>query len=125
MLSYQFLTLALAAATAATSPSKPASLGGANTEGIIPYEDYEAAIASAGADGVRTLTEERLCDLTLCLGIDLTGECTRWCYYRNRPQRVPVKQRLHALSARFGTATECWFYKCVAAYKPYCSRHCG
>ncbi|KAK1593428.1 uncharacterized protein LY79DRAFT_514163 [Colletotrichum navitas] len=117
MLGYQLLTLALTAAAAATpGPSNPsASLGGAGMEGIIPHEDHEAAIASAGTDRMRALAEERICDLTLCSGVNLSGECSRWCYYRNRPQIVPIKQRLGTLSAHYETAIECWFYSYVRA----------
>ncbi|KAK2035578.1 hypothetical protein LX32DRAFT_688484 [Colletotrichum zoysiae] len=115
MLSYQLLTLAMAAATAATPAlsSSSASLGGTNMEDIIPFKDHEAAVASAGTDGMGGLAEDRLCDLTLCLGVNLSGECSQWCYYRNRPQIVPTKQRLGTLSAHYETAIECWFWSYV------------
>ncbi|KAK1977717.1 hypothetical protein LZ30DRAFT_557492, partial [Colletotrichum cereale] len=112
MLSFQFLTLVLAAATAATpAPSDPsASLGDTEMESIIPYQDYEAQMASAEADGMRARGEERICDLTLCTGVNLSGDCSRWCYYRSRPQLVPTSQRLGTRSAWYEIPIECWFY---------------
>ncbi|KAK2061749.1 hypothetical protein LY76DRAFT_643760 [Colletotrichum caudatum] len=115
MISYQLLTLALAAATAAKpAPSNSsANLRGTNMEDIVPYADHDAAVASAGIDGMGGVAEDRLCDLTLCLGVNLSGECSKWCYYRNRPQIVPTKQRLGTLSAHYETAIECWFWSYV------------
>ncbi|KAK1970200.1 hypothetical protein LY78DRAFT_677871 [Colletotrichum sublineola] len=112
MLSYRLLTLVLAAATRATpTPSNTTeSLRAMHNEAIIPYEDYEAEIASAGANGLRAHAEERICDLTLCSGVNLSGDCSRWCFYRNEAQRVPTKERLRTRSAHYERPIECWFY---------------
>lgn len=112
---YHFLTLVLAAAAAATptSSSPIASPEVADWQDIVSVEAYGAQMASIGEAGLQALAAERICDLTLCSGVDFTGECSLWCYYENMHQKIPSEKRSSTMSARYGRAKECWFYGCV------------
>ncbi|TQN69082.1 hypothetical protein CSHISOI_06407, partial [Colletotrichum shisoi] len=113
---YHFLTLALALAAAAAAAATPAlssliaSPEGAGWEDIVSVEAYGAQMASIGEAGLQALATERICDLTLCSGVDFTGECSLWCYYENMHQKIPSEKKASTMSARYGTTKECWFY---------------
>ncbi|KAJ0163894.1 hypothetical protein CTA2_2174 [Colletotrichum tanaceti] len=122
---HHLLTLALAAAAAAAAatptPSSPIAspeVQVAEWEDIVSFEAYGAQMASIGEAGLQALAAERVCDLTLCTGVDFTGECSLWCYYENMHQKIPSEKRASTKSARYRRAKECWFYACVPSFLP-------
>ncbi|GJC77291.1 hypothetical protein ColLi_00129 [Colletotrichum liriopes] len=85
MIGYYFFTLFLAETAATTStPSNPnASYKVTATENIIPYE-YSGTEVRVQAPGT-----ERICDLTLCTGVDFSGHYYQWRYYKDLCPTAP------------------------------------